>query len=149
MYSHLSSPTASTERAELEANPSPLPPQDLDSFDASGDADNMVVMGSFRGKLTFPTADGADPVTLENPKWQKYDGFLTKFNVNTHKVVWATGEKIQRPTCNNNTDTTMPDRSCKEPTSVGGSVSTTSEGHALQHADKCHICIRNLMWRGV
>jgi hypothetical protein len=30
----------------------------------------MVVMGSFRGLLTFPTADGAAPVELKNPKWQ-------------------------------------------------------------------------------
>ena len=103
---------------------------DLDSFAASGDNDNMVAMGSFRGKLTFPTAAGATPVTLENPKWQKYDGFLTKFNVNTNKVVWASGDKIQRPTCNTKTDGS-PDKECDEPTSVGGSVSTTSEGHVI------------------
>ena len=90
----------------------------------------MVAMGMFRGKLTFPTAAGADPVTLENPKWQKYDGFLTKFNVNTHEVVWSTGEKIQRPTCNTNTDGT-PDSECDEPASLGGSVSTTLEGHVV------------------
>jgi hypothetical protein len=103
---------------------------DLDTFAASGDNDNMVAMGSFRGKLTFPTAAGAAPVTLENPKWKRYDGFLTKFNVNTHKVVWASGDKIQRPTCNTKTDGT-PDSKCDEPTSVGGSVSTTSEGHIV------------------
>lgn len=103
---------------------------DLDSFAASEDNDNMVAMGSFRGKLTFPTAEGDAPVTLENPKWQKYDGFLTKFNVNTHKVVWASGDKIQKPSCNTKTDGT-PDKECDEPTSVGGSVSTTSEGHVF------------------
>ena len=35
---------------------------DLDSFAASGDNDNMVAIGLFRGKLTFPTAAGAAPV---------------------------------------------------------------------------------------
>ena len=103
---------------------------DLDSFAASGDNDNMVAMGGFRGKLTFPTAAGADPVTLENPKWQKYDGFLAKFNVNTLKVVWASGDKIQTPTCNTKTDGT-PDSECDEPTSVAGGISTTAEGHIV------------------
>ena len=102
----------------------------LDDFAASGDNDNLVAMGSFRGKLTFPTAAGAAPVTLENPKWKRYDGFLTKFNANTLEVVWATGEKIQRPTCNTNTDGT-PDTKCDEPTSLGGRVATTSEGHVV------------------
>jgi hypothetical protein len=102
----------------------------LDDFAASGDNDNLVAMGSFRGKLTFPTAAGATPVTLENPKWKRYDGFLTKFNANTLEVVWATGEKIQRPSCNTNTDGT-PDKECPEPTSYGGSVATTSEGHVV------------------
>ena len=111
---------------------------DLDSFAASGDNDNMVAMGLFRGKLTFPTAAGAAPVTLENPKWQKYDGFLAKFNVNTHKVVWATGDTIQMPTCNTNTDGTpmkpknkKTGEGCDEPASVPGSVATTSEGHIV------------------
>ena len=111
---------------------------DLDSFAASGDNDNMVAIGLFRGKLTFPTAAGAAPVTLENPKWQKYDGFLAKFNVNTHKVVWATGDTIQMPTCNTNTDGTpmkpknkKTGEGCDEPASVPGSVATTSEGHII------------------
>jgi hypothetical protein len=102
----------------------------LDDFAASGDNDNLVAMGAFRGKLTFPTAAGAAPVTLENRKWKRYDGFLTKFNANTLEVVWATGEKIQRPTCNTNTDGT-PDSKCDEPTSMGGRVATTSEGHVV------------------
>jgi len=103
---------------------------DLDSFTASGDKDHMVVAGSFRGKLTFPVASGADAVTLSNPKWQKYDSFLTKYNVKTQKVVWATGEKLQTPTCNTNTDGT-PDKECSEPTSVGGSAATTAQGHVI------------------
>jgi hypothetical protein len=99
---------------------------DLDS----GDKDSMVVAGSFRGKLTFPVAADDDAVTLENAKWQKYDAFITKYDVTTQKVLWATGEKLQRPTCNQNTDGT-PDSDCDEPTSVGGSIAVTGDGHVV------------------
>ena len=63
----------------------------LDAFD--GQPDMLAAVGSFRGSLKFPKADGSR-LEITNDKYGQWDAFVSKIDMGTGAVVWATSDGI-------------------------------------------------------
>jgi hypothetical protein len=89
----------------------------LDDF--AGEPDMLAAVGSFRGSLKFPRAAGGH-LEITNGKNGQWDAFVSKIDMGTGDIKWATNEGI-----------TVADGR-----GYGRTVATTSAGHVITATDR-------------